>query len=84
MRLERFDRRDFGDVLADDGFDAAFEGEVCGGAAAAGAEHLHVGDVTVDADEPDVAAVGGNRRPDAVEGAVDAFLELGERAGYCP
>src|SRR5947209_15738975 len=73
--LDVFDEADFGDVLADDGFDAAFERCVRGGAAAAGAQHLHVGDVAVDADQPDVPAVHADRGADALEGRFDAVLE---------
>lgn len=54
------------------------------GAPAACTKHLDVGHVTVDADEPDITAVGGDRRPDTVEGTVDALLELGECSRYWP
>ena len=48
--LDLFDGVDLGDVLADDGFDAAFERGVRSGTAAAGADHLHVRDVAFDLD----------------------------------
>ncbi len=74
-RLELLDRADLRDVLEDDGFDPAFQRRMRGRAAAAGADHLHVGDAVVDAHEPDVAAVALDRRTDAIERAFDALLD---------
>lgn len=59
-------------LRADRDFNAALKRSGRHRAAAAGADQLHVRDGIRDADEPDVAAVAVNRRPDLVERGFDA------------
>ncbi len=69
-----------GYVGADDRFDRPFERHHRRRAAAAGTEHLHVGNSFVNLDEPNFPAVGRDAGPDFIERSVDALLD----GGYWP
>src|SRR5450759_2682844 len=47
----------------------------CGRTAAASAHELHVSDVVVDVDQPDISAVGQDARPNPLERGVNARVE---------
>ena len=64
--------------------DPLLEGHLCSGASTAGANHLHVGNVVFDAHEKDVPAIARDDGANLVEGAINALLDLGKRARYCP
>jgi hypothetical protein len=67
---------DFGDLLAEIGFDAHLQGEIAAGAADAGAVEADADDaVGGDVHQLDVAAIGHHGGADQLEDALDALVQ---------